>query len=132
MAKNTLSSAFRKIDVDAFNEDNFRDEDGGVGAANVPFSGAGESADVGQVNGLVQAGKHAEALKLALSHAPFGNKNQQEKDAALQLVTRVLLSVKQNQVCYSEILFETRAGFKFGSGFFFRTYSNPYTTLGRL
>ncbi len=106
MAKNTLSSAFRKIDVDAFNEDNFRDEDGAVGATNAS-SGSGERADAGQVNGLVQAGKHAEALKLALSHAPFGIKNQQEKDATLQLVMRVLLSVKQNQVCFlfKQILF---------------------------
>lgn len=27
MAKNTWSSAFRKIDVDQFNEDNFREDD---------------------------------------------------------------------------------------------------------
>ena len=76
MAKNTASSAFRKIDVDAFNEDNFRDEDGGGGAGAV---GAGVSADAGQVGALIQAGKHLEALRMALSHAPLGNKNQQEK-----------------------------------------------------
>lgn len=27
MAKNTMSSAFRKIDVDQFNEDNFKEDD---------------------------------------------------------------------------------------------------------
>ena len=29
MAKNTSSSAFRKIDVDQYNEDNYKEEDGG-------------------------------------------------------------------------------------------------------
>ena len=33
MSKNTASNAFRKIDVDAFNEDNFRDEDAAANAA---------------------------------------------------------------------------------------------------
>ena len=30
MAKNTLSSEFRQLDVDQYNEDNFREEDGEV------------------------------------------------------------------------------------------------------
>ena len=73
MSKNTLSSAFRKIDVDAFNEDNFKDEES---ASN---SSSSSSADAGQVQQLLQGGKHAEALKMALANAPVGNKNQQEK-----------------------------------------------------
>ncbi len=73
MAKSTSSTAFRKIDVDAFNEDNFRDDDQSASAV-----GAGDI-DAGQLTNLIQAGKSVDALKLALSQAPFGNKNQQEK-----------------------------------------------------
>ncbi len=74
MAKNTSSSAFRKIDVDAFNEDNFRDED--VGPASLSSS-SGVGSD--QIGAWLQEGKNVDALKAVLSQAPIGNKNQQEK-----------------------------------------------------
>ena len=56
MAKNTLSNAFRKIDVDQFNEDNFKDDD-------VP----NETSSFGKVNeseiaGLLSKGNASEAL----------------------------------------------------------------------
>jgi len=92
MSKNTASNAFRKIDVDAFNEDNFRDEDT-AGTGPQPGQG-GAVASEAQIGTWIQEGKTVEALQALLSQAPISNKNQQEKDAALALVMRVLLSIK--------------------------------------
>jgi actin related protein 2/3 complex subunit 5 len=90
MAKNTSSSAFRKIDVDAFNEDNYRDED------NEPASAADVADD--EISALIGQGKPDEAIRKLLSSAPIGNKDQNVKDAALNLMMRSLLAVRQNQV----------------------------------
>merc|ERR1712241_1108353 len=91
MSKNTASNAFRKIDVDQFNEDNFKDEETPQDAG---FAGVNES----EVSNFLSKGNPGEALKLLLSSAPIGSKNQADKDAAFHLVFRVLTSVKQNQV----------------------------------
>jgi len=78
MAKNTSSNALRKIDVDAYSEDNFKEEEQtDANAAHKEPQSATLAQDVGH---LVQSGKQAEALKAALAHAPVGaNKSQQEK-----------------------------------------------------
>ena len=77
MSKNTASNAFRKIDVDAFNEDNFRDEDS-AGTGPQPGQG-GAVASEAQIGTWIQEGKNVEALQALLSQAPIANKNQQEK-----------------------------------------------------
>ena len=73
MAKNTASNKFRMVDVDQYNEDNFKDDDGGV----VQDKRSGLSAS--EVEALIQKGNNADALKAVLSSAPIGNKNQDEK-----------------------------------------------------
>lgn len=89
MAKNTSSSAFRKIDVDAYNEDNFKDDDT-VQEKLGP--------DENQVTNLLNQGKTAEALQFVLQNAPLGCKDQQVKDQALNLTLRVLLAIKATQM----------------------------------
>uniref|UniRef100_A0A182MQR5 Actin-related protein 2/3 complex subunit 5 n=1 Tax=Anopheles culicifacies TaxID=139723 RepID=A0A182MQR5_9DIPT len=79
MAKNTSSSAFRKIDVDQYNEDNFKEEDA-------------DQASSGMI------GRNIDALKTVLQNAPLMCKNQQVKDNALSLTLRVLLSIKSSQI----------------------------------
>lgn len=86
------TNTFRTVDVDQYNEDNFKDDDGPV----VQDKRGGLSAT--EIESLIQKGNNVEALKAVLSSAPIGNKNQAEKDAALALVLRVLLSTKTNQV----------------------------------
>ncbi|CAD7079009.1 unnamed protein product [Hermetia illucens] len=90
MAKNTSSSAFRKIDVDQYNEDNFREDEldssGNVGP------------DESEITSLLNQGKHSEALLAVLQNAPLGCKNQQIKDNALNITLRVLLSIKSSQM----------------------------------
>ncbi|XP_050306732.1 actin-related protein 2/3 complex subunit 5-C [Anthonomus grandis grandis] len=90
MAKNTSSSAFRKIDVDQYCEDNYKeDEVDQVGP---------QGPDENEVKNLLQKGKSIDALKLVLSNAPLGSKNQQIKENALNVTLRVLLSIKPSQI----------------------------------
>ncbi|KAG5676354.1 hypothetical protein PVAND_006196 [Polypedilum vanderplanki] len=90
MAKNTSSSAFRKIDVDQYNEDNFKDDE----QENQPLGGI----DEGEINQLLLKQKNNDALKKCLENAPIFSKNQQSKDQALQVILRVLLSIKPSQI----------------------------------
>ena len=73
MAKNTASNKFRMVDVDQYNEDNFKDDDSGV--VQDKRGGLSDS----EVEALIQKGHNADALKAVLSSAPIGNKNQDEK-----------------------------------------------------
>lgn len=90
MAKNTSSSAFRKIDVDQYSEDNFKEDDTDAGASVGP--------DENEVNGLLQKGKQLEALKVVLNNAPLGIKNQQIKENAFNLAFKVLIAIKPSQI----------------------------------
>lgn len=115
MAKNTSSNAFRKIDVDQYNEDNFREDDGVDSAAAGP--------DENEITSLLTKGKSVEALLSALQNAPLRCKNQHVKvggecvsyplntiqtnriihtvslqDNALNITLRVLLSIKSTQM----------------------------------
>ncbi|XP_046998985.1 actin-related protein 2/3 complex subunit 5-B [Schistocerca americana] len=92
MAKNTSSSAFRKIDVDQYNEDNYREEE------QVELQSTPIGPDEAEVGGLMNQGRYVDALKLVLKNAPLGSKNQQVKDNALNLTLRVLLSIKSSQI----------------------------------
>nr|CAH7723879.1 unnamed protein product [Callosobruchus chinensis] len=90
MAKNTRSSAFRKIDVDQYSEDNYKEDE--------PDSGPMLGPDENEVNLLLQKGKLLEALKTVLINAPVGVKNQQIKENALTLALKVILSIKTSQI----------------------------------
>lgn len=79
MSKNTSSNAFRRIDVDQFNEDNFKDEPE-VGGAPGEGTAASAQLDIGPITSLIQSGQQAEALKTILAQAPMGaSKAQEEK-----------------------------------------------------
>ena len=71
MAKNTSSSAFRKIDVDQYNEDNFEEDEIDMNGSVGP--------DDAEITKLLNQGKSNEALKIVLESAPLGSKNQQAK-----------------------------------------------------
>ncbi|XP_070499031.1 actin-related protein 2/3 complex subunit 5-C [Chironomus tepperi] len=90
MAKNTSSSAFRKIDVDQYNEDNFKDDE----QENQQLGGIDEN----EINQLLLTQKNCDALKICLENAPLFSKNQQVKEQALQITLRVLLSIKPSQI----------------------------------
>ncbi|KAH7636345.1 actin-related protein 2/3 complex, subunit 5 [Dermatophagoides farinae] len=93
MAKNTLSSQFRKIDVDQFGEDVFKEED-----QLDQSSPAGLNVDEKEICNLINSAKQKDALKLVLNSAPIGSKSQYLRDANLQLALKVLLSVKISEI----------------------------------
>lgn len=73
MAKNTSSSAFRKINVDQYNEDNFKEDD--IDSNGTAYTGP----DDADITKLINSGKNIEALKLVLENAPLRSKSQQTK-----------------------------------------------------
>ena len=90
MAKNTSSSAFRKIDIDQYNEDNFKEDEADQAGPTGP--------DEGEVCTLLNQGRYIDALRLVLNNAPLGSSNQQVKDNALALTLKVLLAIKSAQI----------------------------------
>lgn len=90
--KDTSSSTFRKIDVDQYSDNNFKEEDADGGAAGPT------GPDENEILTLLSQGKNDEALISVLKSAPLGCKNQQVKDSALNLTLKVLLSTKSNQI----------------------------------
>lgn len=46
----------------------------------------------------INTGKNVEALKIVLENAPLSSQNQQVKDNALNLILRVILSIKSMQM----------------------------------
>ncbi|KAM7304427.1 actin-related protein 2/3 complex subunit 5 [Ixodes scapularis] len=78
MAKNTSSSAFRKIDIDQYNEDNYKEDEAPDAQSNA------------------QAGPDEQ--EIILKAAPIGSKCQSVKDATSALVMRVLLAVKASEI----------------------------------
>lgn len=92
MSRNTTSSAFRKIDVDQYNEDYYKEEE-----ASEPHSPP-TAPDEQEIVSFINQGKHVEALKILLRSAPAGTKNQNIKDAAFNLVLRVILSIKTSDI----------------------------------
>lgn len=91
MAKNTISSAFRKIDVDQYNDDYYKEEE-----VNEPHSPP-TAPDEQEIVNFINQGKHIEALRNLLRSAPAGT-NQNIKDAAFNLVLRVILSIKTSDI----------------------------------
>lgn len=90
MAKNTSSSAFRKIDVDQFCEDSFKEDETDHGVPQGP--------DETEILALLNKGNNAEALRKVLGSAPLSSKNIQLKENALNLTLKVLLAIKVSQI----------------------------------
>lgn len=74
MSKNTLSTAFRKVDVDELDEEKFCDE---------PETQEDAEGDVGrkeqEVKRLAQQGNNLDALKVALENPPLHDKDENLK-----------------------------------------------------
>ncbi|KAI1287930.1 Actin-related protein 2/3 complex subunit 5 [Halotydeus destructor] len=82
----------RKINVDLYAEDVFKDEE--AGEVSSPAAGVDEA----EVKRLIQSAKYGDALNQLLLAAPFNSKNQAIKDSIAALVMQVLLAVKTSEI----------------------------------
>ncbi|XP_054168565.1 actin-related protein 2/3 complex subunit 5-B-like [Oppia nitens] len=92
MAKNTLNSQFRKIDVDSYGDDVFKEED----ATNDGITTNG--VDERQVSHLINSGKHVDALKVMLNNSAINSKNTAAKDNVFAIVLQILMSIRVTDI----------------------------------
>merc|ERR1711910_54927 len=90
MAKSSSDRAFRTVDVDLYNEDNYKEE-----LDNEVDTG---TTDNNQINSLLNANKNVEALKIFLAGSPLARKDPEAKVASLDLAVRILMSIKVGQI----------------------------------
>ena len=88
-----MSTGFRKIDIDQYSEDVFKEEEMN---SLEPQSPAG--VDEQEVRRLLQSGKKADALRAILSAAPLATKSQATKDRVADLMMQVLLATKSSEM----------------------------------
>lgn len=90
MAKNTGSTAFRRVDVDQYAEEKYEED----AAVDDEVGGPNES----DVQAMLSQGRNVDALQHVLAAAPLSTKNQSVKDKAFGIVLRVLLSFKSSDI----------------------------------
>ncbi|PAV87441.1 hypothetical protein WR25_20061 [Diploscapter pachys] len=91
MAKNMQNTGYRKLDVDAYDPENYNENDEGV---DTPGLGPDERT----VSSLMSTNRLEDALRAALQNPPLNTKNQAVKDKATQLVAKVLGSYKASDI----------------------------------
>lgn len=91
MAKNMENTSYRKLDVDAYDPENY-DESEDVG--DTPGLGPDERS----VTSCLQTNRFEDALHAALLNPPLKCKNQAVKDKATLLVAKVLGSFKTGEI----------------------------------
>lgn len=92
-AQRKMSTGFRKIDIDQYGDDVFKEEE--LNSLE-PQSPAG--VDEQEVKRLLQSGKKGEALRSILTSAPINTKNQQAKDRAADLMMQVMMATKSGEI----------------------------------
>ncbi|XP_018588307.1 actin-related protein 2/3 complex subunit 5-like protein [Scleropages formosus] len=90
MAKNTLSSRFRKVDIDEFDENKFVD-DHEEAAEHIGPDGA-------EVDDLIRQGDMMAAFHVALRNPPINTKNPAIKERAQAIVLKVLTSFRSSEI----------------------------------
>lgn len=93
MSKNTNSSQFRTVDVDAYDEDNYEDD------AKEDLSGSQEVSErAAQVKQLLNLTKNKEALKLALQNPPIGTQDASIKELNYDTLLSVLKTFRSTDI----------------------------------
>ncbi|XP_067165449.1 actin-related protein 2/3 complex subunit 5-like protein [Apteryx mantelli] len=90
MARSTLSSRFRRLDIDAYDENRFVEE---------PEEAAAAEPDAGpEVEALLRQGDTLQAFHTAIRNSPVNTKNQAMKEQAQGTMLKVLTSFKSSEI----------------------------------
>nr|XP_020656582.1 actin-related protein 2/3 complex subunit 5-like protein [Pogona vitticeps] len=104
MARSSLSSRFRRLDIDQFDENRFVEEPDGAEAGSGAGGGAeseggGEGGGPGpEVEAALRQGDMLRAFHAALQNSLVNTKNQAAKERAQEMVLRVLTSFKGSEI----------------------------------
>jgi actin related protein 2/3 complex subunit 5 len=93
MDNRRVSTGFRKIDIDQYGENVFKDDE-----LNSLEGQSPTGVDEQEIKKFLQSGKKAEALRSVLSCAPLNTKNQMVKDRAFDLMQQVLMATKSSEI----------------------------------
>ncbi|XP_061867277.1 actin-related protein 2/3 complex subunit 5-like protein isoform X1 [Colius striatus] len=90
MARSTLSSRFRRLDIDQYDENRFVEE---------PEEAAAAEPDAGpEVEALLRRGDALRAFHTALRSSPVNSRNQAMKEQAQGTMLKVLMSFKSSEI----------------------------------
>ncbi|XP_026875827.1 actin related protein 2/3 complex, subunit 5-like, b [Electrophorus electricus] len=90
MAKNTLSSRFRKVDIDEFDDNKFVDDHDEAAEQQGP--------DTTEVDDLIRQGKMMSAFRAVLRNPPINSKSPAIKERAQLVVMKVLTSFRSSDI----------------------------------
>ncbi|XP_035582688.1 actin-related protein 2/3 complex subunit 5-like protein [Zalophus californianus] len=95
MARKTVSSRFRRVDIDEFDENKFVDEQEEEEEVVAPCE---PGPDPRGMDGLLRQGDMLRALHAALRNSPINTKNQAVKERAQGVVLKVLTNFKSSEI----------------------------------
>ncbi|XP_048845253.1 actin-related protein 2/3 complex subunit 5-like protein isoform X2 [Brienomyrus brachyistius] len=90
MARNTLSSRFRRVDIDEYDENKFVDDQ--------EEAAENQGPDAAEVDDLIRQGDMMTAFHTALRNPPINTKNAAVKEKAQATVLRVLTSFRSSEI----------------------------------
>ncbi|XP_042333738.1 actin-related protein 2/3 complex subunit 5-like protein [Sceloporus undulatus] len=101
MARSSLSSRFRRLDIDQFDENRFVEEAEAGSGAGAAAAEEGEEEEEGlgpEVEAALRQGDMLRAFHAALRNSPVNTKNQAAKERAQEVVLKVLTSFKGSEI----------------------------------